>query len=221
MRRKIVHRAKRPIQTVQPNVDTLIVIATNNGMDYLPKLLESMPLNYNWIVVDTGSTDRKFKEYLKTLGGQVYYTDGGWCIGAYLWAIENKPAQSYFFMHDSMVIKDQKFLDKFKQYDFCGWLNFHMSFDGPEQESYIKHLYGENVPDNGVFGPIFYATSQALSRVEIPLPATADQAHGMERGIACAFVNAGLNLAFIEKYDTDKMDKDEYDTFTKLRPKRA
>jgi hypothetical protein len=197
----------------------MIVIATNNGKGYLPTLLNSLEdCDLERKVVDTGSTDPEFLRYLETIGAE--RTQGGWCMGAYLYALENFDRPWYLFLHDSLVVKDPQFLKRFQEIgEAVGWLSFPMAFDSASQEAYVRSFWPDLAP-KGCFGPIFYATREALSRVELPFPVTIEQAHGMERGVSSAFAAAGLPMGFIDEYETTRMDRDEYATFTKFRPKR-
>lgn len=196
----------------------MVCISTNNGIKYLPELIKS--LRYiPYTIIDTGSTDPEFLEYLKTLEN-VLYTDGGWCLGAYKHAVENIDADWYFFMHDSMRIKNRNFLDKFKNCEVCGWLSFPMFFDNQSQFSTMSSLYPGETPDKGIFGPIFYATKDALDKINIHKPTNIDDAHGMERGIAMAFNQVGVKVDFIDVMDENKLNNDLYEDFTKFRPRR-
>lgn len=82
---------------------TLVVIATNNGKKYLEKLLPTV--KYNYIVIDTGSTEKDSIEYFDSLKCNKARIDGGYCIAAYEYAYKSYEFEEYFFMHDSMVVK--------------------------------------------------------------------------------------------------------------------
>src|SRR5689334_3577422 len=117
----------------------MIVVATNNGSEYLPKLLDSIQ-KYGWyghsvLIVDTGSTDMKFKRYLESLTDDenrkypfvIYcsenkkwveeqgYVWGGYDTGAYLKAYkDNKEFEDVFiFMQDSFEIKSSNWIPEF------------------------------------------------------------------------------------------------------------
>lgn len=196
----------------------MIIIAHNNGRQFLPQLIESLG-DLPFTVVDTGSTDENSLRYLLTLKN-VLYTRGGWSLGAYKHAVENIKADWFFFMHDSMVVKDKSFLDEMKKHQVCGWLSFPMFFDNTGQEAAIKNVYPGETPDKGIFGPIFYATKEVLDKITIHKPESCDIAHGMERGMAMAFHQAGVPVSFLDELSEERLSGDMYQHFTKIRPMR-
>ena len=189
----------------------MIIIVSHNGKEFLDKLIPT--INDDYLIVDNGSDTTDHLEGLNWIEG-----DGGWCIGGYIKGFQKTNDDEYFFMHDSMVIKNPDFLDKFRKHDVCGWLSFPMFFDNPSQEAYIRAMY--NLADKGCFGPIFYAKREALEKISWDRPETSDQAHGMERGITCAFKDAGYDMKFIDELDESKL-LNGYEDFSKCLPKRA
>jgi len=197
----------------------MIVIATNNGMEFLPRLLKSLEsVKEKILIADTGSTDPVFLEYLKTLKN-VAYCDGGWSPGAYKYAYDNYKDDWYFFMHDSMEVKDINFLDNFKQHDVCTWLYFPIFFDDPTDEAVCRATYPLISPI-GIFGPIFYAKRSALDKITLEIPNTLNEAHNFERGLACAFHSAGIKINHIHEMIEDKIINDGYPDLKKWKPQR-
>lgn len=194
----------------------MICIVSHNGKKWLEQLLPSLG-NLPYTIIDNQSDDPETIEYINDK--PMIEGNGGWCIGGYIKAVENIKADWYFFMHDSMVVKNPNFLDKFQQHDVCGWLSFPMAFDNPEQEAYIRSMY--NLTEKGCFGPIFYATREAIESISWDKPETIDQAHGMERGIACAFKEVGYDMKFIDELNEQRLSNNEYEDFVKCRPQRA
>ena len=73
----------------------MIVIATNNGYSYLPKLIKSLEktniFNIPISIIDTGSNDKSFLNYLDHLPSkyQIFKIKEGYDTGAYIYAYEN------------------------------------------------------------------------------------------------------------------------------------
>lgn len=192
----------------------MIIIASYNGKRFLENLLST--IKYPYTIIDNGSNDPETIEYLKDKN--VMRGNGGWSPGAYKYAVDNIDADWYFFMHDSMLIKNPDFLDKFNTHDVCGWLSFPMFFDNSSQEQYIRSMY--NLTAKGCFGPIFYSTKEAIKKIRWERPETIDQSHGMERGITCAFKDAGYDMQFIDELNEERLSQDSYEDFVKFRPHR-
>lgn len=190
----------------------MICISTRNGMTYLPRLIESLG-DLDYLVIDTGSTDPEFISYLKTLK-KVDFCNGGFCIGSYDHAVKYHPNDWYFFMHDSMIVKDKNFLEDFQKNDVTAWLSFPMFFDSSGQEAYVRATCGNKIPPKGIFGPIFYATREAMLKIKMPTPHSLDEAHGMERGLAVLFAEAGVPVHFIDEMDPTKFES--YKHFSKF-----
>lgn len=181
--------------------DQLIVIATNNGANYLPKCLESLGDKYPILVVDTGSTDPQSLSLSKC---QPYHMllKGGFTTGAYLAAYKATKAKHYLFMQDSMVSLVEDVIAPFQALDSGGavaWATFAMGFDSPEHETWAKSLYPGELPSKGIFGPIFYTSRQALDTLHQqhllpPTPKDKMEAQTCERLWGWAYHNAGLPL---------------------------
>jgi len=213
-------------------VKPLIVIPYFNGKEFLPNLLASIPKDkYRVLVVDTGSTDPDSVELLNNIDVLVDKTDvAGFGLGGYILAYDKYPSDEYFFMHDSMVVKDPDFIEKFREKgDVVGWLKFPFSEQHDDYINYLTADYGDysDAPEFGIFGPIFYAKKEALDAVrelgyfkEYPT----DKQHlcAQERGMAIAFKRAGYDMKFIETYDYERLDnRRDYELFDKIRPHRT
>lgn len=198
----------------------MIVVASHNGVEFLPKLLDTMPEEP--FVVDVGSTDPEFIEYVAKLSnsGRI---DNLQSIGAYKYAYDRFPdEQEFMFMHDSMLVKDKMFVEKMSRLgDVVGWLRFPMFFDNHGQQHYLSQYYDMgNLPDYGLFGPIFYAKRSALDKITWPVCETLEQAHAAERGLAIAFHQAGVKVEYDDDYDINRIYGDDYTLLTKFLPKR-
>lgn len=167
-------------------------------MEYLPKLLDSIKVN-GWygqsvLIVDTGSTDPEFKNYIHSIefhddeNGRLFpfnvyvdhnrkfiegigYVYGGYDTGAYLRAYEyNKESEDVFiFLQDSVEIKDSEwgseFFSRLEDDNAVAWLRFTNRYDTPEQEQWTKDKLGESNYDFGVFAPIFAIKTKALDKL--------------------------------------------------------
>jgi hypothetical protein len=206
--------------------EDLIVIPTNNGykqLDVLLQSLESTPCPI--LIIDTGSTDPAHLEYLKeevwAYGNVTYVTETpmkGYAQGAYLWAYWNYFATHYLFLQDSLVAIVEDVLKPFqeKTLTHCtktselgqiergaiGWASFNFEFDPGLQEAAMRYMYGNDIPQYGIFGPIFYTSRDTLRDLEaagcLPsYPVHAHHAQGLERAWAMVFKRLGYPVAFI------------------------
>lgn len=184
--------------------DELVVIATNNGGQYLPRLLETLGDKWPILVVDTRSTDEQFLDYLKTLPLHCQTPYQGFSTGAYLWTYFNYPAKNYLFLQDSMEVLEPEYLEKFKEImperGAVSWCWFGFGYDNTPQKEWSEYHYGPgNDPERGIFGPIFYTNRESLDILRdskwLPgYPTTKAQAQGTERTWALAFHRMGLNV---------------------------
>lgn len=205
----------------------LTVVATHNGMEFLPDLIKDLPEDH--LIVDTNSNDPKVLNYLNKLDKKPVLIGPVGCIGAYKAAYETAPHyDGYFFMHDSMRIKDKNFLEAFSSIGpVVAWIGFPMDFDSGPQRQYLEYLYGDlnkDVPPTAIFGPIFYASKQAMQKAFDLIPnqtSSRDELCAMERGIAIAFHRAGFEIDYLEEYSNERLDiLDDYKYFSKKRPNR-
>jgi glycosyltransferase involved in cell wall biosynthesis len=157
----------------------MIVIATNNGMEFLPRLLSSIEKygsgEHKICVVDTGSDDEKFLEYLKTLPEDYIVTQTpykGYETGAYIHAYKNYVSDGYIFLHDSMEVLRADWIDMFtqKDCDVCYYSHFNMAYDSQEQ--------AQRLVDIGIYNvDTFMLKSASMFSVQL-LPITLE--HGKE-----------------------------------------
>ena len=206
---------------------TLVVIATNNGKKYLEQLLPTV--KYNYVVIDTGSTEQESIDYFDSLSCAKARINGGYCVAAYEYAYRNIKAEEYFFMHDSMIVKKGDFIDDFRgKGEVVAWMHFDLAIS--HGIDYIKNIPGklDNVPLFSIFGPIFYATRNAMETIDKkgllpPHPTRRDEQVASETGYAISFHRAGLNLDnnFVERMCNQRIDETrDYILFDKFRPNR-
>lgn len=202
---------------------TLVVIATNNGKKYLQKLLPTV--KYNYVVIDTGSTDPASIKYFDSLLCRKVRINGGYSPGAYEYAYRNIEAEEYFFMHDSMIVKKPNFIEDFRaKGEVCAWLHFYFA---PEHgRDYLNKFPGEGNPTWAIFGPIFYAKKSAMDKLNElqllpPRCNNRDEAVAAESGYGLAFHRAGIEVPIVEEMCNQRLDETrDYEMFDKFRPKR-
>ncbi len=211
----------------------LVVVAYHNGSQYLEPLLAG--LKYPTLVVSAASTPEE-EEYLRRHSGQAQtlFIDGGGCTGAYLAGYQAQPDHDgYFFMHDSMRVKEPEFMPFFAtQRPVTAWIGFNMDWGTPESPEgrWLASVYGSldrALPPYAIFGPIFYASRNAMHGIlsanlwPPPLRSRTDL-QAVERGLAIAFHRSGYTPDFLEAYDNDRIDTyRNYRFFDKYRPNRT
>jgi glycosyltransferase involved in cell wall biosynthesis len=223
----------------------MIVIATNNGNEYLPKLLTSIELhgteNHKICIVDTGSTDEAFLIYLNNLDSAKYIITHtpykGYDTGAYIHAYRNFIDDEYIFMHDSIEILTNDWISCFKQNDpdVCYYSAFDICYDNDEQLNHLMDI-GIHNPDTvkGVFGPIFYIKTHILDLISQTynlsdiLPKNKMEQMGMERGWAMMIDSVTSNRTYLSDFfewwnrsnNGEENPATMFKTLTKYRPKR-
>jgi hypothetical protein len=220
----------------------VVVIATNNGAQHLARLFDSLEkygCPFEIVIVDTGSTDPESLDFIESIkfshGATVLHCPGGYATGAYLHAYRNVQADRYFFFHDSIEVKKERWWEDFRErmdtaHTVVPWLTFDFFWDSSEQGQYIKNAmgmsFGDNLPDAGIFGPIFYCTVNTLRIMEtfgnLPTPPSSKiEEQGWERGWAVAFQAVKAKVNPIQHgFNVFKLDGDEYETLRKYRPGR-
>lgn len=214
--------------------NSLIVIAHHNGSEYLPALLDS--LVYPALVVDTGSSPEE-QNCLRRQSVRSLFIGGGGCTEAYREGFRNSTPdiEHFFFMHDSMRVKEREFLPLFAHHSpVTAWIGFNMDW-GPRTSpeavwgaSWLGALTTSN-PPHAIFGPIFYAHQSALLATIFHAPhlwppalKSRVELQGAERGLAYTFHRAGFTPKYLEEYDNNRLDVTrDYRFFDKYRPNRA
>lgn len=194
-----------------------IIIATNNGKKFLIPLLESIErhggiFNHRVSIVDTGSTDAESIAYLDELKRNEKYSVNitpykGYDTGAYIWAYKNFQDDEFLFMHDSMEVAEEGWLQDFGHPPNAvkAYASFGMTFDyGTDQQQRLIDL-GIYNPDSatGIMGPIFCVPRTVLDSLDqrfdlkrlIPQKKTDQQ--GMERGWAMLFDTMRVPVSFV------------------------
>lgn len=175
-------------------MNELIVVACH-GPEWIDQCRQSLKEHApvaDAVYVDTGGT---------IAHGADVAIQGGHPTGALLWVLEQYAAyECFLLMQDSMTaIADPLpwFRDQLPaEGGAVAWGRFPMQWDGDEQRRWVEEQYPEVHPTFGIFGPVFYASRESLSKVTSPrIPTTRLEAQGTERAWAYAFAAAGLPVA--------------------------
>lgn len=226
----VEHRLAKPVvagsspvyRSVQ-SMKSLIVICHHNGSKWLSDLVKSLD-GHNVVIVDTSSTDDEQKNCLAQ-HKLTRFIEGGYAPAAYRAGFELFPNyDEYFFMHDSMLCKDPNFFADFRaKGEMCAWIGFTMHPDSQRCE-YNARTYSDlyNLPPYMIFGPIFYATRNALSKLVWPAPCrNHDELVVSERAFAIGFHQAGFEINYIDWFSDHRVDTlRDYHHFDKFRPGR-
>ena len=215
----------------------MIVIATNNGMEFLPNLLsdlEKFNITEEISIIDTQSSDSEYINYLFNLKLKfklkinVYQTPyRGFDTGAYIYAINNLKSDRFVFIQDSIRIKNVDFFnlieEKLKTSNVVAILTFEGNWWENETQKYfsLKH-FGTTMFDMGIFGPMFsisYTDSQKLNN--LIYPTDKEQQKAMERCWSIIFKEQNFTVDCLEGTHNDfKINNDGYNYFTKIKPYR-
>jgi glycosyltransferase involved in cell wall biosynthesis len=214
----------------------LIVIATNNGINYLPRLLTSLHFfgteGHKVCIVDTGSTSDQFKQYLNDLDPDKYiisYIPKGYDTGAYIHAYFNYPDEEYIFMHDSMEVLTSNWISDFKEENkdavYYSW--FFMAFDTPEQLEHLQEIGIHNpITTHCAFGPIFYIKRTTLDKIHEKfdlnkvIPTNKIDQQGMERGWPMMIESVTDSRSWLSKVEILVEENILYRNLKKYRPTR-
>jgi hypothetical protein len=212
----------------------MIVIATNNGGYHLPLLLESLnALDYkiDVSIIDTQSNDIDSINFLENIDIKnykfnisIYQTPyKGYDTGAYIYAIKNiKNVDRFYFIHDSIIIKDIKLFDEIDKILTSGnvvpLLGFTVGFDNQEQIDFCNNHFGSTYYKYGIFGPMFSILRSDVDLIDdkfLIYPTNKNIQMTMERGWSILFNNYNFNIIPIYNYDYNRIVNDDYLLFKK------
>ena len=212
----------------------MIVIATNNGKNYLPKLLNSLnELEYSIdvTIIDTQSNDTESIEFINNIDKDSYKFNisflqtpyRGFDTGAYIYAIRNiKNVDRFYFLQDSIVIKDIKLFDEINKRLCKGkvvpLVGFRTLYDNQEQIDFCNDNFGSSYYKCGIFGPMFSILKEDIELIDDNLlvyPNNKNIQMAMERGWSVIFNKYDLNVEPIYDYDYEKIMNDGYQLFNK------
>lgn len=215
-------------------IEDLVVIATNNNKKILTDMLAGVNPAHNFLIVDTGSKT----DYVTSLPSEfpnlkltiTWTSYKGYAWGAYMWAYNNFPAKNYLFLHDSIIVLKQDYLERFKakqpKLGIAAWTHFRFHYNIYSQRKWVNKTLGilgkGNEPKFGVFGPMFYCNRETLNGLKekkllFPYPADANQARASERAVSVALKMAGYdNIQVINQWLENKITSDNYGFFKKI-----
>jgi glycosyltransferase involved in cell wall biosynthesis len=196
----------------------MIVIATNNGINYLPKLLISLEAtnsrNIPICIVDTGSTNEEFISYLKNLEETNKYTilwnSGGYDTGAWIYTYENIKADFYIFLQDSTEVLDgiffESILNELKDDTMFGFFTFLNGEGGSFEEELSPYFDKKDIQNYpmGIFGPMFACNYQTMKKLYDSklyiIPKNKMDAMTMERGWGVIAHILKLKLIYFDSF---------------------
>jgi hypothetical protein len=197
----------------------MIVIATHDGYEFLPRLLRSMEEhgtdNHKICIMDTGSTDEATLQYLDGLDRSKYIVDQTpykrYDTGAYIHAYRKYAEDEYLFLHDSLEVLTDDWLADFKSFntEVCYYTAFVMRGLFPEQTPYLKRvgIWDPNVV-HGVFGPIFYTNRGVLNAInqrfdlDALMPTNKSEQMGMELGWGMMIASVTTSIGWLGNFET-------------------
>ena len=220
----------------------MIVIATNNGKNHLIELLA----NINEInpkcgvcIIDTLSIEQESLDFLVQLKEknpykfslQIHQTPyKGFDSGAYMYAINNIKAERFYFLQDSIRIKDLEFFNNIDKKLNTGTVVPLITFpsnyyDNAEQIEFCLRNLGAFEFTQGIFGPMFaitYEDSQKIDKKHLVWPTNKSLQQGLERGWGVIFDINNFNIDPLEgNYDYYKLINDQYSQFKKIFNQRT
>lgn len=197
----------------------MVIIATNNGHLYLEKLLvdfENFFIDKEICLIDTGSTDEeslklldeiKNKKIFSKLSIQILKTPyKGYDSGAYIYAMKNINSDKYYFIQDSISIKNKDFFDdidkKLKDNTVVGFIYFDSNFyENQEQINFCTSKFGVKDFDLGIFGPMFAITKNDVNKILKDLnylPSNKNEQCAMERCWSALFKSKNIQVEFLD-----------------------
>ena len=218
----------------------MIVIASNNGWDYLETCVERCLQHTKGVwpvtVVDTFSSDEKFREFAKQLCEKhnLNFIQAGqqcWDFGAYKLAFQRFPTvDKFWFQHDSVWAKTD-FIQELDYMltinDIVPWMWFLRrlggagGWDNQEQKLWLEDNFGTAEYQLGVYGPNLGITRQAMELVWPKIQSVSvtnkTQQMAMERAWSILIDQHGLRTSCLEKRDNlmGATDPDDHDFFCK------
>jgi len=142
--------------------------------DCITKLIQSIVEtnpNEEIVVVDSGSSDKSYFQKIKDIAKDKLHIEDvnnqNYHVGAYWIAFKKYKRDFYYFMHDSMIVKDN--LSKYKDKYFTGlaWFEYSLG-NGDVAENEIKKHTNYKIPNNGlcIFGPVFFCQRDLMEKLQ-------------------------------------------------------
>jgi len=218
----------------------MIIIATNNGKNFILNILsdlERIGVEDEISIIDTKSSDDSYFFIKKIIEDKkfnlkinLYQTPyRGFDSGAYIYAINNFITDKFYFLQDSIRIKNKNFFleidKKLKTETVVPIITFQANFyANPEQVNFCIHNFETYNYSKGIFGPMFsilYDDAKKIDKKFLIYPFDKNTQMAMERGWAIIFDKYNFNIEPLEGEKNDeKINNDSYNYFSKLFPYR-
>lgn len=220
----------------------MVIIATNNGHRYLEKLLvdfENFFIDKEICLIDTGSTLEESLDFLnKIKNKEIFYNLSiqiletpykGYDSGAYIYAMKNINSDKYYFIQDSISIKNKDFFNdidkKLKDNTVVSFIYFDSNFyDNQEQINFCSSKFGAKDFDLGIFGPMFAITKNDVNKIIQNLnyyPINKNEQCAMERCWPALFKSKNIQVEFLDdNHHMSKFETKGYKYFDKQFPNR-
>lgn len=143
----------------------------NSNFKFVQNLVKSIRQfhpNEKIVVVDSASEDKSYFEELEKYDVIIEnISNKNWMVGAYWHAFKKYPNEEYyFFMHDSMIVKDN--LDYLKQNDLTILCHFDRSistFNAWGDRINLESEYNYSYDGLGCYGPMFFCKNKVMKRM--------------------------------------------------------
>lgn len=177
-------------------------------------------------LIVVAAKDDAFSHHYDSFGGgtiRVVSTyEGGHPSKAFIDAYRAHPDYtSYLFVQDSCAGIVDDVVEPFRgRGEVVAWASFPFFYDNEEQAVWVNDQYpGQEAPQKGIFGPIFYASREAMETVEPYFPETPPDklmAQGTERAWAVAFKKVGIEVEALYDHDRGQMQEGLCPPFRKV-----
>jgi glycosyltransferase involved in cell wall biosynthesis len=206
-----------------------IIIATNNGGEYLRQCLESLSSckhKAKVVVVDNGSTCSKTLRVLAdTKFDVVKNPTNGYDTGAYMYAMNmywDKEDELFFFCHDDVIFRQgfyEVFMDRIQNCDVLAFSTFLGCWDSDVQKEICMKIIGAHEFEEkyGIFGPIFLAKKSILRKAKEEgliwfKPSDKLEQQAMERGWGYIFDKVGAKIDALVKWPGKALNENNHDS---------
>lgn len=202
----------------------MIAIAAYNSLIYVKSLLNSMStslINEDVLIVCTCPKQTYFIDEIDAYLTEVKYPFkvtytvtpySGYDTGAYVWAYQNYKDDYYIFLHDTLVVNNSNWFERFKSFrnenTLNAWCYFNLYPIAPMYSEFIFPKIEDNTNINtahlGIFGPIFQISRNSLSRIDAKydlrkfIPTNKVEQEAMERGWSLLAAGSGVDVNVID-----------------------
>ena len=184
-------------------------------------------------LIVVAAVDRTFQDNIDALRAgphEVIRADtsrGGHPSAAFVRAYHQYPdEEAYLFTQDSCAPTAADVVAPFEFADapVVAWARFPMFFDNDYQAQWVLQQGFTTQPLYGIFGPIFYATREAMEAAEMYFPRTPRnrlEAQGTERAWAFTFSQVGIKPRALHEWSNGHLASGDAYPFKKTFALRA